>query len=64
MQIELLKRYNKKEIVQLLEMSDAQLKRAEEKKLLIFFDGGMYGVYFFQFLQANSDKLEEIQRNP
>lgn len=59
-EIQPFKKYTKKEIASLLELSDDKLKKAEEKKYLVFFDGGMYGVYLFQFLRSYSKQLEEI----
>lgn len=61
MNIELLKRYSKKEIAVILDFTDAQLKTAEHRKYLVFFDGGMYGIYLFQFLKTYSKQLEEIK---
>ena len=44
----------------LLSFNEAQLKAAEQKKWLIFFEGNMYGVYFFQFLRDYSKQLEGL----
>ena len=63
MNVELLKRYNKIEIASLLQFTDAQLKIAEQKKYLVFFDGYMYGIYFFQFLKTYNKQLENIKDN-
>lgn len=59
--IEPFKKYNKKEISNFLEFSDNQLKFAEQQKLIVFFDGYMYGLYFFQFLKTNTKQLEQIK---
>jgi hypothetical protein len=59
--IEPQKKYNKKEIMELLEYNSKQLQEAITKKLLVFTDETMYGVYFFQFLKNNSKQLEIIQ---
>jgi len=58
--IEPFKRYSRKEIMELLSFNDTQLKQAEQSKYLIFFDGYMYGVYFFQFLRSFHLQLENI----
>jgi hypothetical protein len=60
-QIEPLKKYNKKEIMAFLEFNEAQLKLAEQQKLIVFFDGFMYGVYLFQFLRDNCMRLEALK---
>lgn len=54
------KKYNKKEIMTLLSFNEAQLKIAEQNKWIIFNDGNMYGVYFFQFLRSYSKQLEGL----
>ena len=59
--IELMKKYSKKEIMDLLEFNNDQLEKAINTKLIGFFDNHMYGVYFFQFLQNNSTKLESLK---
>jgi hypothetical protein len=59
--IEPFKKYNKKEIMEILSFNDSQLKKSEQVKYLIFFEGYMYGVYFFQFLRSYSNQLEDIQ---
>lgn len=57
------KAYSKEDIKRLLQMNDAQLKKAEDEKLLIFSQNKtMYGVYFFQFLVRNCKRLEDIQK--
>ena len=58
--LEPLKKYSKKEIMALLSFNEAQLKAAEQKKWLVFFDGNMYGIYFFQFLRDYSKQLEGL----
>jgi hypothetical protein len=55
------KKYNKKEVMELLEYTPKQLEEAEKRKLVIFQDGNMYGIYFFQFLTINCSKLEQIK---
>lgn len=59
--IEPFKKYSRKEVQQLLEFDDAQLKIAEQKKLIIMFDGSVYGISFFQFLKQNHLELENIK---
>ena len=59
--IEPFKKYNKKEIMSFLEFNEAQLKLAEQRKLIVFFDGFMYGVYIFQFIRDNHKRLEDLQ---
>ena len=54
------KKYSRSEVQKLLDFTPAQLKVAEEKKLILFFDNQLYGVYFFQFLSTNAPKLEAI----
>jgi hypothetical protein len=62
-QIEPFKKYTKKEIMAFLEFNDAQLKLAEQHKLVVFFDGCMYGVYLFQFLIDNYKRLEDLRNS-
>ncbi len=59
--IDPMKKYNRKEILSLLEFTEEQLKKAESDHLISFFDGSMYGLYFFQFLKSNASKLEQIK---
>lgn len=59
--IEPFKKYTRKDIQTLLEFTDAQLKAAEQKKLIVMFDGTMYGISFFQFLKQNHLELEKIK---
>jgi hypothetical protein len=59
--IEPFKKYTKKEIMAFLEYNEAQLKLAEQQRLVVFFDGCMYGVYLFQFLRDNYKRLEDLR---
>lgn len=59
--IEPFRKYTKNEVMELLEYTPEQLKLAEEKKLIIFFEKTMHGILFFQFLKNNATMLEQIK---
>lgn len=59
--IDPMRKYSKKEIMDLLQFNQKQLDLAIGEKLLMFSENCMYGVYFFQFLSINTNKLEKIK---
>lgn len=60
--IEPFKRYNKKEVCTLLELNEEQIKLAESKKYIVFFDGCVYGILLFQFIRDFGTQLEKINK--
>lgn len=61
-EIEISKRYTRNEVALLLELTDIKLKKAEEIGLIKFDQGGLYGLYLFQYLRQNVHKLEQVQQ--
>jgi hypothetical protein len=61
--IDPMKKYNKQEIANLLDMSMEQLKEAQKRKIMVFAEDSnyMYGLFFFQFLKLHAKELEELQ---
>lgn len=61
------RKYTRPEIMELLEFNTEQMNTAISQKLIIFPENmtksvpTMYGIYFFQFLKTNCEKLEKIK---
>jgi hypothetical protein len=61
------RKYTRTEVMKMLEFNVEQLNVAISRKLIIFPENmtrtepTMYGIYFFQFLMTNCEKLERIK---